>query len=1167
MGLRFVFGRSGTNQSDWIVNDIQEKLHKNNYRGRIFYIVPDQMTFQQEYKLFNDSEIKGSIRAQVMSFSRLAWRILQETGGSTRQFISSVGIQMMLKKIIEEKEGDWQVFERAVKKNGFLPQLERLITEFKRHDVTPDLLREQREEINKYKHKTVGEISLVNKLADLTYIYEQLNLALEGKYIDGEDRLDLLIQQIEKSKEIKDAEIYLDGFHRFTPKELRVVEALMKHCKEMTIALTMEHPRDEQFSELDLFFQPKDTYYKIRQIAKENNFPITGIVELDIPEEERKKYPHFVHLEKHFDTRPSPAFAGNTPIEIAEAIHPRAEIEGVAQKILSLVREKNYRFRDIVIFIREPETYHDLLRAIFEDYHIPIFVDEKRTMLNHPLIELIRSALEVVDSNWRYDALFRMLKTGFIPQTDEKYPLTAEAIDELENYVLEYGIRSKDRWLSEDEWVFQRFYGFERQAQTDEQLEIQRKINKYRAQVVQVLAPFDKGIRSAKTIREFCETIYLFLEDIDAPKQLEKVRSYFEEEGENEQAREQEQVWEGVIQLFDELVEIAGNERMTLDVFRTSLDAGFETLEFAHVPPSIDHVIVGSIDRSRISGKKCAFLLGVNEGFWPLKPPADGLMNEQERELLASLGIELAESSRRKLLDDWFYMYLAFTAVKEYTWISYTLSDNEGNAKVPSQLVQRIQQLFPESEEPILLQDPDEEIDPERFISTPEKTRSALTVSLSRSMRGYPIHPVWHYVLNWYITKEPKTSTTRRVLQSIYYENTPKKLSKNIVAKVYPKEEPIRTSVSRLEMFYGCSYKHFAQYNLKLEERPIYKLDAPDIGQLFHEALKVITDWVNEEKKDFASLTKEDAQYYAEKSMEKLGPILNNQILHSSNRYRYIQRKLREIIARATFVLSEQARASDFSPVGIELGFGLPGSNLRPKQLQLPNGYSVLLRGRIDRVDKAHIEDQLYLRIIDYKSSSTDLNLLEVYYGIALQMLTYLDVVLAQSEQWLNIQAKPAGVLYFHVHNPLISKLTNLSVDKLEDEIFKRYSMKGLLLKDEKVVRKMDTTLNTGYSKIIPAAIKGNGDFYSNAKVASEEVFDILRNYIDELIVRAGIQMTTGDIELNPYAYKNRSACTFCPFDSVCQFDPALKDHNYRRLVDMDEKEILKKLQEGEDSR
>ncbi|MGJ9459352.1 helicase-exonuclease AddAB subunit AddB [Oceanobacillus sp. CF4.6] len=1160
MGLRFITGRAGTGKSGRTLDEIKEKLIHNPQGSPIFYIVPDQMTFQQEFALFNDENIKGSIRAQVVSFSRLAWRILQETGGGTKQFISSVGIQMMLRKIIEEKQGDWKVFQKAMEKQGFLNQLETMITEFKRYQVTPDVLRMQMEHLNQFVHKTHGEVALTNKLDDLLFIYEKLITALQGNYIDGEDQLQLLAEKTSDSNLLEDADIYFDGFHSFTPKELIVVEALMKKCNSVTVTLVLDNP-NEEVSELDLFYQTTETYHILKQIADENHIFIDEPIFLD-PENGRfSNRPHFFHLEQNFDVRPSPEFHGEVPIKIAEAVHPRAEVEGAAQEILRLVREEKYRFQDIAVFIRQTDVYHDLIHTIFDDHDIPVFIDEKRTMLNHSLIEFVRSVLDIVEGNWRYDAVFRVLKTGFIRATDKEYPLTNNAIDELENYCLEYGIRSRERWFAEEEWKFQRFRGFEHGTQTDLEKETQIRINKYRQQVTKALKPFDEQIRKASTIKELSTSTYMLLENLNVPHQLEETRELYDENGEVEKGREQDQVWEAVIQLLDEMVEMAGEEKMTLSTFHSTLDAGFETLTFSHVPPSIDHVIVGTIDRSRISGVKCSFLLGVNDGIWPMKPPADGMINEEEREILAVNGIRLADSGKRQLLDDWFYMYIAFTAAKDRLMISYPLSDEEGKAKMPSQLINRVENLFPSCCDHLLLQDPDELADADRFITTPVKTRSALTAQLARSRKGYPVSSVWWEVFNWYVQNETKYSTTYTILQSLYYENQPINLKAKTVEELYPKQ--VKASVSRLETYYNCSYQHFAKYSLKLDERKTYKLDAPDIGQLFHEALKTITEWIQVEGRDFAQLSKKDTDSYAQKAVHSLAPVLQHQILRSSNRYKYIQQKLQEIIARAAFILSEQARQSNFSPVGLELGFG-EREELPPLTMELPNGYELLLRGRIDRVDKALNEDSLYLRIIDYKSSARGLNLIEVYYGLALQMLTYLDVVLTHSEQWLGSKATPAGVLYFHVHNPMISGKRKMSDDEIEEELFKKYKMQGLLLSDEEIVRMMDTTLETGTSQIVPAGLKKNGGFNSYSKVADDETFHNLQNHIHQLMTNAGIDMTSGGVHLNPYQHKQNTACTFCPFHSVCQFDPVLEKNNYRKLTDMKDDEILMKLREEE---
>lgn len=1165
MGLQFLLGRSGAGKGNYLVTEIRNKLIDNPDGPPIFYIVPDQMTFDEEYTLFNDKEISGSIRAQVVSFSRLAWRVLQETGGGLRPFISSVGMQMMLRKITEERHADWKVFQKALKKQGFLSELESMITEFKRHQITPEMLKLQMEEIDKFTHKEPNEIALLQKLDDLTYIYEQLVIAMQGQYIDGEDRLDLLAAKVMDATLLNDAEIYIDGFHRFTPQELHVIEKLMKKCKQVTVVLTMEKKVDPQaLSELDLFYQTTETYAQLREIAITNNVPIKE----DQNDEQMKsrilKRSALGHLERNFDVRPSKAFHADTPIQIAEAVHPRAEIEGVAQEIIHLTQKENYRYRDMAIFIRETDTYHDLIRTIFEDYDIPVFIDEKRTMLNHPLIEFIRSLLDTVESNWRYEAVFRLLKTGFIPVANKRNPLTDRAIDELENYVLEYGIRRREHWLDKEPWMYQRFHGFLDAVQTDREKETEQRINDYRFQVTSALGIFDESMREADTIQARCEAVYLLLEKVEVPKRLEKMREYYDQMGELEKGREQEQVWDAVVQLFDEIVEMAGSEEMSLSTFRSTLEAGLESLEFSHVPPSMDHVIVGTIDRSRISGVKCSFLLGVNEGVWPMKPPVDGMINEAERSLLAEHGIQLAESNRRNLLNDWFYIYLSFTAATDRLWVSYLISDEEGSTKIPSQLINRLVDLFPNMDEIKLLQDPDDLVEADRFITTPYKTRSALTSQLARYKNGYQVKPIWFHVLNWYMENHRKESLTYKVLKSLYYENKPTHLSKETVQELYPQK--VKTSVSRLENYYRCGYQHFAQYSLGLQERKIFKLDAPDIGSLFHEALKVITEWVQADKRSFKDLTKKDTDQYAKKAISSLGPILQHQILRSTNRYQYIEFKLQEIIARAAFILSEQARSSGFSPIGIELDFG-EEDTLQPLTLELPNGYELVLRGRIDRIDKAENKNSLYLRIIDYKSSETDLRLIDVYYGLALQMLVYLDVVLTQSETWLGRQAAPGGVLYFHVHNAMLSEEKKKEDSYIANELLKKYKMKGLLLSDEELIRLMDKEADGSKSKIVQAGIKKNGGLYSDSKVVGEETFTTLKQHIHRLMMQAGIEMTSGIIPLNPYEQGQKKACTFCPFKSVCQFDPILDENNFRVLKKMNDEEVLDNLQKGEEKR
>ncbi|TGB05263.1 helicase-exonuclease AddAB subunit AddB [Halobacillus salinus] len=1165
MSMRLLVGRSGAGKSTRCLDEMEKKL-KQNPKGRpILYIVPDQMTFQQEYALLKREGLEGSIRAQVFSFSRLAWRVLQETGGVTKKFISSTGVQMMLRKIVEERTSDWRVFQKAIEKQGFIEQVEGMITEFKRYRIEPQDLATQKQALDQFVHKTSQEQGLSDKLDDLVYIYDRLMDALRESYIDSEDQLQLLAEKIPEASFLEGAEVYIDGFHSFTPQELVVMEALLRQVDKVHVTLTSEVPDRGVNPELDLFHETKETYLMLKETAEKAGVPVEDVVQLDHKAGRLSNRPAIRHIEEYFDQRPAPELEGEVPVQIAEAVHPRAEVEGVAQEMLRLVREEGYRYKDMAILMREPDVYHSLIETLFDDYNIPVFIDEKRTMLNHPMMELIRSGLDVIEGNFRYDAVFRLLKTGFIPKTDRRYPLDEDAIDELENYVLEYGIRSRSQWFSDQDWLYQRFKGFEHASQTDEEKKKQTKINAYRRQVRDALEDFDQNIRTEGTIEGRARVLYKWLEQLGVPAQLEKWRDYYDQQGEIERGREQEQVWDAFLQLLDEMVEMAGEDTMSLQVFRNIMESGLESLTFAHVPPSMDHVVVGSVDRSRMTGVKVSFLLGVNDGFWPMKPPSDGMISEQERALLAEHGLRLADGSNRQLLDDRFYVYLAMTMPQDRLWISYPLSNEEGKSKLPATIIQRVEEWFPSCREHLLLQDPDDLHEARRFITNPTKTRSALTSQLARYIKGYAMDPVWWDVFNWYIDNEQPNQLTNRVLQSLFYRNKPSDLSKETTEKMFDKQ--VKTSVSRLETYHRCSYQYFAQHSLGLEERRTYKLDAPDIGQLFHEALKQITEWVQEEGRNFAQLNRSDSDRFAEKATFQLAPVLQNQILKSSNRYQYIQNKLQRVIARATFVLSEQARQSHFTPIGLELGFGM-GQNgeLPPLSLDLPNGYELMLRGRIDRVDRALTDDELYLRIIDYKSSAKGLSLLDVYYGLSLQMLAYLDVVLSNAEQWLGRKASPAGVLYFHVHNPMITGKQLLQDKEIEEEIFKKFKMQGLLLENERVVQMMDTGLEKGQSQIIPAGLKANGGFYKSSKTADQERFQQMNGYVRKLMENAGTTITNGHVELNPYQQKQQVACGFCPYRSVCQFDPTLEENEYRKLQDMKDDDILKRMIEGEEN-
>lgn len=421
-----------------------------------------------------------------------------------------------------------------------------------------------------------------------------------------------------------------------------------------------------------------------------------------------------------------------------------------------------------------------------------------------------------------------------------------------------------------------------------------------------------------------------------------------------------------------------------------------------------------------------------------------------------------------------------------------------------------------------------------------------MIMQLRQWRQGTEIPELWWDVYNWFAADDIRSLELKRLLSSLFYRNVGTKLKRGTSLRLYG-GSTLRGSVSRMEKFVACSFSHFASYGLRLKERQLYKLQAPDIGQLFHAALSDMAVRLKEEGRGWGSLSPEECRREASETVERLSPMLQGEILMSSKRYGYISRKLKNIVGRASVILGEHARRGSFEPVGLELDFG-PDKELPPLRITLPNGCVMEVVGRIDRVDMARGENGILLRVIDYKSSQKDLKLHEVYYGLSLQMLTYLDVLLTYSEQWLGQPALPAGTLYFHVHDPLLTSSNGMNKEQAEQELLKRFKMKGLLTADREVVSLMDTTLDKGYSSIVPVAVKADGSFYSSASVATPEQWGHLLSSVRGTISDIGTRITEGDVAIEPYRIGQETACTFCSFRPVCQFDEAVEGNGYNNL-------------------
>lgn len=1124
----------------------------------IIYLVPDQMTFLSEYKLISSPDLGGMIRTQVYSFSRLAWRILQETGGISRYHINNVGISMLIRKILEDKKGELRLFEQAADKNGFIAQMEQILTEFKRYLVRPEELAEKQNSINE---PNANNKVLQDKLHDLELIYREFEESLFEKYIDSEDYLRLLAERCASSDYLKNAQIYIDGFYSFTPQEYKIIEQLMKHCENVTLTFTLDAPfYEEAPDELHLFRMSGENCQTIYEIARMEGQEVEEVL---FPEQMRLAHDSLQHLEAHFDSRPAIPYDKDPLIYLAEAGNRRAEIEGIARTIRKLVREEDYRYRDIAILLRNGHEYHYMIETVFRDFDISFFIDQKRTMLNHPLIELIRSSLEVINGYWRYEPVFRAVKTELLfPDSTKKM---REKMDRFENYVLAYGIQG-DKWTKKDRWKYKRFRGLELETtlQTDAEKVIEDELNELKTIISTPILRMSRRLKKAENTRQLCEAVYLFLEELDIPSKLERWKNLEEEKGNLITAREHDQAWDGIINLLDQCVEMLGEQKIGAKQFASILDAGMESLRFSLVPQALDQVLVADLEKSRLSDVKIAFVIGLNEGVLPAKFSEDGLLADEDRETLLTKGLKISPSSTIRLLDEEFLAYNAFTTPSDRLFISYPLANEEGKALMPSSYIKRMLDLFPKIHTHQYMTEPYERSEQEQieFISNEHTSLSYLTAGLQLKKRNYPLYDLWWDVYNHYLHSPLWSEKAKKVLSSLHYKNETIQLTEDTSKELYG--DSIQASVSRMEMYHRCPFSHFAQHGLKLSTRQVFRLEAPDIGELFHGALKYVVETVMVNNLSWNSMTQSEIEQLAKDAVELLAPKLQHEILLSSNRHHYIKRKLTQIISRASFILKEHAKASGFAPVGLEVPFG-PKQKLPSMKFSLKNGTEMELIGRIDRVDKAEDERGVYLRIIDYKSSEKDLDLNEVYYGLALQMLTYLDIIVTNSTSLIGKNADPAGVLYFHVHNPIVNASKMLSLDELEAALFKKFKMNGLMLGDDKVIQLMDNTLQFGDSQIVPAGInKKDGALSKRSKVASKTEFDSLRNYVRSMYVRTGDAITNGSVEIAPYKMKDRSPCTYCSFKPVCQFDDSMEGNDYRKLPHESKDKILEKIKREE---
>ncbi|MEL7654464.1 MAG: PD-(D/E)XK nuclease family protein, partial [Bacillota bacterium] len=814
--LNLYYGRENLDKEKFLFDQIGRVLDQFQ---KVLLLVPDQFTLQAERNAFAYLCVDGLIDLEILSQSRLGFKVLAEVGGSNRIPIDKYGRHMLLTKILTEENHRLEAFRGMNQKASFVEMANNLISEMKQFNASP-------EDILKILEETEDKSILHRKLRDIHTIYEKYEELTEGKYLDTEDYLNLFIAKINQSRLIKNSVIWINGFDYFTPKTLNIIEQLMISAKEVNIVLTADcssggegcsMPPESRDS--DLFDLTRGLMGRLRIIAERNGVayrenPINQSYQIAAGDNKGEKVRALIHLEQELYAQPyRKSIAGNA-ITLCQAANFYAEAETAAAKIIQLIRDEGLRYRDVLVICNDMETRASVIKRVFADYGITAFLDKKRDILHHPSIEFLAALMDITVRGWLYEDIFRMLKTNLTP-------ISMEDCEDLENYVVKYRIKG-NRWKTDFT------YGVQTEGE-----EVLAKINETRKQVFEYITSFEKEFKQGKTVRDKTAAIYDFLkEKAMLPDKTEELIAYLISENQYEYAEEASQIWNVIVTILDQVVELIGEEEMPAEEYGTILKSGFEAVEIGLLPPTIDQILVGTMQRTRVGNIKALIILGANDGLLPAAAGSESLLNEDEKTMLYKKGIEICKIDDLRAKEEKLAIYKSLAKPTRYLWMGYSASDLEGKESKQSVLFEKIRKIY--TDLPVSKDILNEE-DPLLLIEAPGSTLKHMTEAFRNTMEGAPLREEWTVAYQWY--ENHSDPLLKGVREGLLFTNRQEKIRKELIDKLYKRDPSLELSLSpsRLERFSRCPFSHFISYGLKPDERRIFEIAGREIGDVYHQ--------------------------------------------------------------------------------------------------------------------------------------------------------------------------------------------------------------------------------------------------------------------------------------------------------------------------------------------
>ncbi len=1096
MALTIVYGEAGTGKSEYCL-EAMKALHKKG--AHTLMIVPEQFAHSAESRLIEkNGYLTDSI--QATSFKRLAQKLLS-ISGSTRNSISKIGKSMLLSRSVLKLADSLTLYKKTVSKPGFIDSMLTFIAECKRSEITPEQLEQA---------ASLEDGYLALKLTELAEIYKAYQDSLAADYNDSEEYLSLLSRQLKDTHILKGSYIFIDEFFRFTPAELDCVHAFLLSGAEVFVTLGA---KGEDAG--GIFAPVSDTAHVLQTLARESGIPIKDSVYLT--EKHRFKdsdeLAHFEREYHHYPPLPYPEPTKNVSLYIAPDLY--TETQALATAICRAVNEQGLHFHEIAVIAGDPDVYADLIKTVFPVYNIPVFIDQKRSLLSHPIFVMLFSLLDMMTNGMETKSLLSYCKTGYSG-------LNREETDRLENFVLAGHLKKED-WL-DDERFLQRadsvFYETKNYSETN--VEDAQTLLAIRNRLVAPLLSLRERLSQNRLVKDRATALYTFFEEISLFNVVQTETDAFKSAGDYQAAQEHGEIYNLLITLLDELVVCLGDEKIGMRRLSAILSAGLSQCEISTIPPGHDQVFFGDVSRSLVKNVKALFLIGAGDNTFPPSPPAEGLIKDDERLLLAKKGLTLGPDIKKILFHNQYLVYSALCISSGSLYVSYSIADTEGKGLRPSSFIRRLKKLFPGL---LITDNLKEPPSAERIVAGKASAFQYMLEHFNEDTAAVS-------ALKQFLMKDPDYQEKYRAIAgSARYTNLVDNLSTATAKKLYG--DTLHGSVTQLEKYTACPFSYFLEYALRAKERKILKIGPPDVGSLLHKLIELVSARLARENRSFAELDAETIARLADETVTELFASLFITRIYTENRLAALMRRLKVLVGKMIQVISTHVARGAFEPCAFEMAFAENGE-LPPVTINLLTGETITLTGRIDRIDVLKQNASLYIKIIDYKTGSKDFRLSDVYNRLSLQLAVYVVAATEGSQKLFGEPAHPAGMFYFY----LADKTVKAADIKAEDALLKQFKMSGLLLRDVDMIRAMDQGIQ-GTSAILPASIKKDGTLSEQGgSYATAEQFQKLSAHIKKTIGDIGREILQGCVAISPCKNSHGLPCEYCRFHAVCVFDP-----------------------------